>query len=124
MEEKKPVDPKKLTKVLDTALLYGLIAAAIGAVLRLQHLHWNKQFLIVGLGTIINVVMIRAFYTKTLDAYITGVAIALACLAILFKLNHFQGADTLIYLAVASAIVYALNMAKNVFFPVKEREEK
>lgn len=122
MDKKEPVDAK-MTKVADTALLYALGVSILGAVLKLNHMKFANQSLMVGLSSLAVAFLIKNLLKNTLEGYIAGITLFLACIAVLFELMHFPGADILTYFAIASAVVYVLNMARNFMNPPDQKKQ-
>lgn len=123
MEPQKGSDTR-ISKTLDTALLYSLPVTILGAAMRLKHIHGANQLLMVGLSTVALVALFKFWLKKTFEGYAAGTAIFFGCLAVLFKLMHFQGTELLAGITVVAGIFYAGAMAKNAFAPMQNKEDK
>ena len=112
----------KLEEISNNVLVIALPVAIAGALFKMMHFNGSNILLLVGLGSIVMASAIKYFFLKTIDGFVTGAAIVLGCLAVLFKLLHWPNSELLIKLAIAGGIVYGINTLKGIFFPVKEEE--
>lgn len=76
-------------KIGNRILTYSLPVAILGAFFRLMHYPYANQILIVGLSSIALGALIKYFSEKTMEGYLTGIAVAAACIGVLFKLMHW-----------------------------------
>ena len=106
----------QVNKLCDRVLLFALPVAILGSVFKTMHYPHSNQMLIAGLSSIAIASFLKYALEKTLDGYITGSAIALGCIAVLFKLEHWAQADLLIKLAVCAALVWGIR----IFFPANK----
>ena len=93
--------------------MFALPIAILGSVFKTMHYAHSNQLLIVGLSSIAIASFLKYALEKTLDGYITGAALALGCIAVMFKLEHWPQADLLIKLAIFAGLVWGIR----IFFP-------
>ena len=110
----------QIEKLIDRALLIALPVAILGSVFKTMHYPYANQMLIVGLGSVALAGFLKYALEKTLDGYITGAAISLGCIAVLFKLMHWGQADILAKLALGAAAIWGIR----IFFPGKKEGEE
>jgi hypothetical protein len=79
-----------LQKMADTALLYSLPVAIIGAVFKYLHYPYANQMLIVGLTSVAIAALLKYIPQKNAEGYLLAFGIAAGCMLTLFKLVHFS----------------------------------
>ena len=95
----------EMQKLLERALLFSLAVAILGAIFKINHFPYSNELLMSGLGSVALAAFIRYAVEGTLQGYATGFTIALTCLALLFKILHFEYASWLVWSAVVSAVI-------------------
>ncbi|MDB5283069.1 MAG: hypothetical protein JWO06_2144 [Bacteroidota bacterium] len=99
-------------KTINFMLTCGLAVAIAGALFKLMHWHSANQMLLSGMGSVAVAAAFKGILEGTLESIVTGCAIAVGVIAVLFRLMHWPGADMLLIVAIAGAIVWALVILK------------
>ncbi len=79
-----------LQKMADTAMLYSLPVAIVGAVFKYMHYPYANVMLTVGLPSIAIAALLKYLPQKNAEGFLMGFGIAIACMLVLFKLVHFS----------------------------------
>ena len=95
----------QLEKAANQGLTIALPIAILGAVFRLAHLPFGDKLLVIGLVSVAFWALFKYALEKTLDGYATGLAIAIACIVMLFKLEHWANADLILKCAIGAGVI-------------------
>ena len=95
----------QLEKAANQGLTIALPIAILGAVFRLAHFPFANQLLVIGLASVAFWALFKYALEQTLEGYATGLAIAIGCIAMLFKLEHWANADLLLKCAIGAGVI-------------------
>ena len=86
----------------------ALAISIMGSLCKMLHFSWADYLLIGGLSLLAVGALIKNLSEKTLDGFITGVTIAVWCVAVLFKLMHWPYSALLIQVGFVLLAVWGI----------------
>lgn len=93
-------------KYINAMLMLSLGVCIVAALLKLMHVHGSNQLLLASLPAVAICAFAKNALTGTLKGVLTGIAIAWACIAVLFKLMIWPGGDLMFKSAFVIAAVW------------------
>ena len=95
-----------MKKVANILLMFSLPVAIAGALFRTMHWTGGNILLVNGLPMVAIASLLKYAADKTLEGYVLGFTVAVACIGVLFKLEHWPNSEWIIRIAIGGAIVW------------------